>query len=104
MLTRIVRMSFKPELVSTFERLFDERKELIAGFDGCINLKLMQDLKKKNTFFTISLWEKEADLEAYRNSALFIDTWAKTKVLFNEKPSAWSLDTNWDSASLDKLV
>jgi heme-degrading monooxygenase HmoA len=42
--------------------------------------------------FTVSIWESEDDLNAYRNSELFENTWAKTKVLFNDKPEAWSLE------------
>ena len=34
------------------------------------------------------------DLENYRNSALFKNVWAKTKVLFNDKPQAWSVNKN----------
>ncbi|MFT5673230.1 MAG: hypothetical protein ACI9JT_001876, partial [Polaribacter sp.] len=32
------------------------------------------------------------DLENYRNTDLFKDVWAKTKVFFNDKPLAWSVD------------
>jgi heme-degrading monooxygenase HmoA len=43
--------------------------------------------------FTYSLWESEADLNAYRHSELFEDTWKHTKALFADKPAAWSVDT-----------
>ncbi|MFM1898201.1 MAG: hypothetical protein RL577_441, partial [Bacteroidota bacterium] len=39
---------------------------------------------------TLSRWESVDDLERYRNSQLFEETWAKTKVLFDRKPEAFS--------------
>jgi heme-degrading monooxygenase HmoA len=41
--------------------------------------------------FTLSIWNKEEDLNEYRKSAFFKSTWAKTKILFCDKPEAWSL-------------
>ena len=35
---------------------------------------------------------KEEDLENYRHSELFQNIWAETKVFFNDKPLAWSVD------------
>jgi heme-degrading monooxygenase HmoA len=36
----------------------------------------------------LSFWETEEALELYRSSELFRSTWAKTKLLFDEKPQA----------------
>ena len=90
MINRIVRMSFQPEKVETFLKVFDASKKFIANFNGCKSLKLIQDTKQKNVFFTYSIWENEQCIENYRNSELFNNTWAQTKILFNEKPLAWS--------------
>ena len=57
-------------------------------------LELYQDKTNPELFFTYSYWEREEDLENYRNSALFKNVWAKTKVLFNDKPQAWSVNKN----------
>jgi heme-degrading monooxygenase HmoA len=43
-------------------------------------------------FFTFSIWENEEALENYRQSELFRSTWSKTKVLFSDKPNAWTVD------------
>jgi hypothetical protein len=43
-------------------------------------------------FFTYSYWDDATDLENYRNSEFFKSVWAKTKVLFSEKPEAWSVN------------
>ena len=72
--------------------MFEEKKALIRASKGCSLLELYQDKTNPEIFFTYSYWEKEEDLENYRNSALFKDVWAKTKVFFNDKPLAWSVD------------
>lgn len=91
MLIRIVRMDFEPEKVADFLALFETVKTKIATFPGCTHLDLCKDAKLDHVYYTFSKWESEAALEAYRHSALFEDTWAKTKVLFGGKPLAYSL-------------
>ncbi|MCK6639863.1 MAG: antibiotic biosynthesis monooxygenase [Bacteroidia bacterium] len=91
MIKRIVKMSFKPEEVATFEEVFRATRDRIAGFEGCRNLELHKEKNAPNIYFTVSHWESEEALNKYRNSELFAATWAKTKVLFNAKPEAWSL-------------
>ncbi len=93
MFTRIVKMSFEDSKVEEFLQNFNKNKEKIRNFEGCNKLKLLRDKNNPNTFFTYSYWESEANLEVYRNSELFKQVWAKTKVLFNNKPEAWSVDT-----------
>lgn len=90
MIKRIVKMEFKPEKVDNFKKIFETNWQLIAGFPGCKHVELLQDRLHPNVFFTFSLWESEIDLEAYRNSDLFNKVWSQTKVLFNNKPEAWS--------------
>lgn len=86
-------MTFKPELVEEFKALFNSKKELIAAMEGCSHVELLQDVDNRTIFFTYSLWEDPSYLEAYRNSELFKEVWAKTKVLFDAKPEAWSTET-----------
>ena len=92
MLVRIVKMSFKPEFVGKFLDIFEENKTLIRGFKGCAFLELYRDKLHTNIFFTYSYWNSETDLELYRNSDIFKSVWSKTKILFNAKPEAWSVD------------
>ncbi len=91
MINRIVRMSFDPNKVNDFLELFSKVKNKIANVEGCEGLSLMRDLKQVNVLFTYSYWREEANLEAYRESELFQETWAATKILFNDAPKAWSL-------------
>ena len=76
MFVRIVKMSFHSKHINEFEEIFAVKKALIRASKGCTLLELYQDL------------------ENYRNSALFKNVWAKTKVLFNDKPQAWSVNKN----------
>jgi len=95
MITRIVKMTFKPEQVESFLDIFENSARHIASFEGCLSLELVQGKDNKNIFFTISKWNSEEDLQKYRNSGLFKETWAKTKVLFDDKPQAWSTVTRY---------
>ena len=52
MIIRIVKMTFKPEMVSEFLMVFEANKKLIAGSEGCIFLELLNDKNNENTYFT----------------------------------------------------
>lgn len=84
-------MAFKPEFTQEFLSVFNDSKFKISQFPGCLALSLYQDTHLENVFYTVSIWENENSLENYRNSELFKTTWLKTKILFNEKPLAFSL-------------
>ncbi len=90
-------MSFFPEKSNDFLRIFNESKGRISSVEGILSLELVRDKDNKNIFFTISKWKNEFFLEKYRNSELFKQTWTKTKVLFNEKPVAWSTESVFKS-------
>ena len=92
MFIRIVKMSFDNSDVELFLENFNNNKEKIRKVEGCRLLELYRDRNISSTFFTYSYWETETDLEAYRKSDLFKTVWAKTKILFNHKPQAWSVD------------
>ena len=96
MITRIVRMSFDPRKTKDFEAIFNDSKEKIRSMPGCRYLSLHCDHHQPNVYYTISRWEEQSDLDAYRHSALFEKTWAATKALFNDKPMAHYLEnTIW---------
>ena len=92
MLVRIVKMTFKKENIASFGRLFEAYKYDIRGFEGCELLELYQDTKNPSIFFIYSYWENEGCLENYRKSSLFKSVWGKTKLLFAERPEAWSVN------------
>jgi autoinducer 2-degrading protein len=92
MIKRLVKMTFKPEHVQDFIAIFNSKKDLIGSFEGCTHVELLQDTTQETVFFTYSLWDDPSYLEAYRHSELFKTVWAETKVLFDAKPEAWSVN------------
>jgi hypothetical protein len=94
MFTRIVKMEFQENEISTFLANFETVKHKIRNFEGCLHLDLLRDKKDPTIFFTYSKWEQESDLEKYRHSELFKGVWATTKPMFRSKAVAWSVDTH----------
>ena len=94
---RIVKMTFKEEYCDDFLQHFETIKHKIAARPGCKSLRLHQDINDPTVFFTYSDWQADSDLQHYRQSPLFIDTWKKVKMWFSEKAAAWSVDTKFDS-------
>lgn len=92
MINRIVRMSFDPSKVDAFMDIFNLAKNRIANFEGCEGLTLLRDAHQPNVLFTYSYWKDQDCLNKYRFSELFKETWSQTKVLFDDKPLAWSLE------------
>ncbi|AUD06898.1 putative quinol monooxygenase [Spirosoma pollinicola] len=92
MLVRIVRMTFQEDKLSDFHAIFDRSKVHIRAFPGNHHLELLRDPNQANIRMTYSLWESADALEAYRQSELFRTTWAATKVLFAERPVAFSAE------------
>ena len=87
---RIVRLTFKPEHIEAFSNLFNERKERIRGFEGCSLLELWQDKENPGIFYTYSLWDDHSNLDDYRLSAFFRETWSTVKTWFAAEPIAFS--------------
>ncbi len=90
MLVRIVRMTFKPEKKEDFRILFEKNKLKIRASQGCRDLQLLQDVEQANILITYSLWDSQKHLNIYRNTSFFKEVWAQTKVMFAEKPMAFS--------------
>lgn len=91
LLRRIVRLEFDPARVAEFTVFFTQNRETIASFPGCVSLDLFRDAEAENVYYTFSLWESEAALEAYRHSDTFRNLWAFAKARFSGKPQAYSL-------------
>jgi (4S)-4-hydroxy-5-phosphonooxypentane-2,3-dione isomerase len=92
MIRRIVKLTFEASKLPQFLQVFEASKQAIRAFEGCVSMELLRDTSQENVLFTVSQWRSLHDLEAYRNSKLFKQTWAKTKVLFSDKAQAWSLE------------
>jgi quinol monooxygenase YgiN len=92
MIKRIVKLTFQADKIDDFKEIFEQSKNAIRKREGCHHVELLQDIAQPHVFFTLSYWENEAALNAYRDSKLFETTWAKTKALFSDKPVAWSVN------------
>jgi hypothetical protein len=92
MIKRLVKLTFRPDKIADFKQIFEDSKDHIRAMRGCLHLELLRDKNHPHIFFTLSFWENEADLENYRHSELFKTTWAKTKILFDDKPEAWTTE------------
>lgn len=91
MIIRVVQMTFRADGIAPFKALFEERKQRIRHFEGCLHLELWQDAHDPSIFFTYSHWESEAYLDHYRFSQFFKETWRQTKALFAAPARAWSI-------------
>jgi heme-degrading monooxygenase HmoA len=91
MIKRIVKLTFREEQVPEFLALFAETNERIRSFPGCRHLELLRCDQPGNIFFTYSIWDGQEQLDHYRYSEFFRDTWQRTKALFAEKAEAWSV-------------
>ncbi len=84
-------MTFDPDKVADFLKIFDASKQYIRNMEGCSHLELLNDINSPTIFITYSHWQTENDLNNYRNSELFEGVWGKTKILFAAKAEAWSV-------------
>lgn len=91
MIVRIVRMHFKESGVEEFLQVFEKNKTAIRNFPGCVHLELLKDAQNHLTYTTLSNWEGEQHLEAYRKSELFNAVWGRVRKLFAERTQAFSL-------------
>lgn len=87
-IVRIVRMTFHPEKVDAFLDLFDGRSAKIRSSPGCKHLELLRNARFPNVLTTVSVWKSEGDLDVYRSSDLFIETWRETREMFAAGPEA----------------
>jgi quinol monooxygenase YgiN len=97
MIVRIVHMHFAPENTEAFLALFDAHRAAIAAQPGCHSLQLVRGLNHRECISTISQWDSQTHLDAYRHSALFGEVWPATKALFSAPPQAESHELLWAS-------
>jgi heme-degrading monooxygenase HmoA len=91
MIIRVVRMHFTEAGVEEFLEIFHRNKIAIRNFPGCTHLQLLKDAEDETVYITLSHWNDEESLEAYRKSELFGSVWGRVKTLFAERTQAFSL-------------
>lgn len=86
-------MEFHEDKLEDFRAVFEVAQPKIRAFPGCSHVEVCSDPADSCIRYTFSKWDSEADLDAYRYSQLFKETWAATKVHFKGKPRAYSMIT-----------
>ncbi len=102
MITRIVKLQFKPENLQDFLSYFDTISGVVNSFPGCYGMKLYQDIDHPEKIFTYSHWESSDALENYRTSEAFGTIWPSIKVWFGGKPEAWTVNAYFDGFAISK--
>lgn len=92
MILRLVKLDLIEGKDKTFIEIFKESKPFIESMKGCLGVKLKKDINNPGVYFTYSFWESENDLNAYRNTQKFKQIWGRTKLLFQNKAEAWSIE------------
>lgn len=92
MIYRIVKLDFTTESLNKVRPLFESIAPKVRGASGCKHLEILFDRKSRGKVITYSYWEREEDLEAYRQSELFRSFWDSIKPHFSKPAEAWSLD------------
>lgn len=90
MIVRVVRLSLAAHHLDAFDALFLKHRDAIQAQPGCHSVTLMTDPADPCIRGTLSHWASEADLNAYRESALFGVVWPATKALFDGPPQVWT--------------
>ncbi len=83
-------MTFAPEQVPAFLKIFHRSQYQIRLMPGCRFLELWQDAEQPHIYCTHSHWESEEALNEYRRSELFGQVWPATKALFAAPAQAFS--------------
>ena len=91
MIKRIVKLTIMPGKEDNFKIIFNDSQAKILSFEGCSEVELLQDVHNPNIFFTYSIWDDLEQLNKYRNSDMFFKVWSKVKLIFADRPEAWSL-------------
>ena len=92
MITRLVKLTIRPDSAAEFEAIFYRTQALIENFQGCQKTNLFRVAGTESQYFTISYWNNEESLESYRASELFRNVWSTVKPLFSSKAEAWTLN------------
>jgi heme-degrading monooxygenase HmoA len=101
MIYRLVKLTLKEEEIGSFFDVFETKKRVIAGAEGCISMRMLQDQTDKRVVFTYSTWEGLEYLEKYRESSEFILLWKAIKPFFLLPAEVWTMDNRHAYSSTD---
>ena len=92
MIKRVVRLTVKDAAAKeAFQEIYRSRNPYKNGVKGCQDVKVMKDVNEDNVYYTVSLWDRNEDLEAYRQSDYFAETWPMVKAQLSKRAEAFSM-------------
>jgi len=92
MIKRIVRLTVRDEAsMEAFRNIYAERNPFKNGVQGCMSVKIMKDVTEENIYYIVSHWDRPEDLEAYRQSDYFKETWPMVKAQLATRAEAFSM-------------
>ena len=94
MIVRVVRLRLRPSKVQDFENVFKENQRAIEAQPGCHGVELLRDAENEYVRGTLSRWESQDHLDAYRRSVLFGQVWPLTKTFFEAPAEVWSYEVD----------
>ena len=94
MIVRVVRLRLRPSKVQDFENVFKENRRAIEAQSGCHGVELLRDAEDEHVRGTLSRWESQDHLDAYRRSVLFGEVWPLTKTFFEAPAEVWSYEVD----------
>ncbi len=92
MILRLVKLNIAQERREDFLSAVTEVFETVASSAGCLGIEILSSAEKPDTFLSLSRWESEAALEAYRNDTVFGTLWSTIKPWFSTPAEAQTFD------------
>lgn len=92
MIIRKVDLEIDPSKLDEFEEIFTSRNPSLNKVKGCHRVELIKHPELEFAYSTLSMWDSEDDLNNYRKSEYFGETWMKLKPLFTAKAKATTYD------------
>ena len=88
MVKRLVVLPILPMHAEAFVLAYNEAKPFILSQTGCLHLELLRS--RDDQFITLSHWDSEDHLNAYRSTPFFEKTWKHVKTMFSGKAQAFT--------------
>jgi len=91
MIVRLVFLPAKPEAFDRLAELYEEGSKVVRAQKGMRKLELFHDKEDPYTLVTISHWDSDEALQAYRHSEFFKEFWPKVRETLRSRATAQTL-------------
>lgn len=65
------RIPVNPEYAEAFEERFSDRAALVDGMEGFVSFRLLRPTEEGDPYIVMTLWQSQADFEAWTESDEF---------------------------------